>query len=650
MPRARPLHKETGGIVLDTFRGLNTQKHASKLAPGELSFSLNNTSKWGNLRKEHGWTVVNSDELGKTGTPSRLTTDHTAYDGSNAGAISGVKAFRYIGSGGAMVTNYVAVCGAEVYHAIDNSTDPTSASYQLHTFSGTGASGDLPCFAEWDGYLFFSIGRETTSAAWGVDAIQVFDPLNRSGLGAGVHDFKAWADAVISTTFSATEDRRPLWMAVNWGYLVIAGTYNKSAATYSATTLYYVDLNSPANSWNTNILGQGEDYGDTYINGMIAYGDHIMIFTRHRDIVRFQNLTGLNIEGIAIGGTLGTDNARRIAYQNGCAAGHSLVLAGKRLLWLADDGVWMLESSESLLPVRVSEKLDGKDGIWDTVNLDHIEGACAIYDESLRQIVFSVPYNSSTVNNKEIVAQLPDNDYEAEDFRTWDWSLRDRVAGSLDYDKIAGKVLWGSSLDSGLVCLDSDSAVTGGPVTATNIGATGVSYTTTAMTDTGASFEVDALVGLPLTTPAQSTWITDNDGTSVTYLGLDAAPAANTEYAIGGILWHVIFNEFQKEDPVFWGTGFFRRIVNGTTTVYTDQYADGSPDATTAEYSVAGGLIPPFIPPQVIPAAGEVVEKLYSDKRATTMKLGFREHGYSSTPRVIRVDWPIHRLTRTRRR
>ncbi len=655
MPRARALHKDTGGIALDAFRGMNTQVHPSKLKPGEMSLSINNSSKWGNCRKEHGWGVVNDADLSASGgAQSRMTTDRALFTGANAGAVTGVIPYRYTTAALAAVqSKRLAFCGRQLYDDVGNASFlPSATAYQIHQWASSPA-GDLPVVAEWDGNLFLSIGRETTAGV--ANGIQVWDGATSTNFsGAG-----GWADTNIGGGAWVGNDIRPAWMAVNWGYLVCGGYYDATAGVYKHNTIKAVDLNAagaPTN-WMENVLGAGGDKDGSYINGMIAFGDHIFVFTRNSDIIRLSWLSDLNIEGISVGGTIITDRARRISYQNGCAAGHSLVIAGQRLLWLADDGVWMLDNSESLVPTRVSEKLDGPNGVWDTVTKGSLSGACATYDEQLRQVLFSVPYSGSTTNNVVIVAQLPDNDYEANDFRTWDWHLRDRAAASLAYDPGTRTILWGSSVDSGLLCEDAFTTKQAGPTTATNIASTGVSYTVTTLTDTGAAFTPDALIGLPVTIrhaadgDIATAWITDNTATVLTFDALSIIPSANDEYFIGGIHWAAILNEFQFEDKMFFLTGFLKFATSGAAaTIYSELYPDNQISPTVQSHAVA---IPSTIPvtiPFTVGGSGEIVKKLYSDDRAVSMTIGVREHGYSATPRLLRIDLPVHRITRSRRR
>jgi len=671
MPRARQLHKDTGGIAVDEFHGVNTQRHRSKLQRGELAVSLNNTSRFGDLRKEHGWGVVNNADLTAAGgAQSRMTDDKALFTGGNAASVTGVYPYRYTQTSAAAVqTSAIAICDKQVYGDLRNTSFlPTGAAYQLHSFSGTGQTGDLPVFAEWDGFVFFSIGRETTSAAWSggvsVDSLQVYDPDNRAGAGAGVHDFKVWWDALGSVSFLGA-DVRPLYMAINWGWLILGRVYDKTNTAYEHNTIYYIDLNTsagtPATTWGIDILGDGGDRDASYINGMIAFGDHVFCFTRHGHISRLSYLTDINNEGINLSSiSFVEDKEKRIAYQNGCAAGHSLVLAGQRLLWLADDGVWMLEHSESLLPVRVSEKLDGFSGIWANVNKDAIEGACATYDLELRQVLFSVPYGASTKNNKVIVAQLPEDEYQAADYRTWNWSVRDRCAASIAYDPDTRTILWGQSVASGLLCEDDTSAGQGGETTDTNEAATGVSYTSTVLTDTGQSWTADELIGMPVTVKyagtglADTTWIGDNAATTLTWdtdMALSATPSANDEYRIGGLHWSAILNEEQFEDEMFFGTGFVRMgVTGGNATVQSEIYVDSETNPTVKSHALAAPGVVPVAVPFAVGGQAEVNEKIYADKRTSVVAFGFRDIGYSGVPKVIRIDMPTKRINRTRRR
>jgi hypothetical protein len=656
MPRYQPLHKDRGGIAVDTFYGVNTQQHASKLRRGELATSLNNTSRFGNLRKEHGWDVVNGADLTASG--SRMTDDHAAFDGTNAASVTGVIPYKYTAAAGAgLAEARLAFCGPELYDDVGNASfDPSSATYQIHTW-GSAPSGDLPCWAEWDGNLFLSIGRDTTSGVG--NGIQVWDGSTLTAFtGAG-----NWAVTNINASWANT-DIRPQFMAVNWGYLVCGGVYNATATNYTHSTIYAVDLNGTATDWLTNVLGAGGDKTGTPMNGMIAFGDHVLVFTRNGDIIRLSWLSDLNIEGVAVGGTIITDRDRRISYQNGCAAAHSLTIAGQRLLWIADDGIWMLENSESLVPVRISEKLDGPSGIWDGVTKASLSGAYGAYDQELRQVLFAVPYGGSTKNNKVIVAQLPEDEYQAGDYRSWDWSVRDRCAASMAYDPGTRTTIWGQSVASGLLCEDNIDQVQAGATVDTNEAATGVSYTSTTLTDTGKSggsaWTADELIGMPVvvkyagTGLADTTWIgdnTDNDLTWDTDMALSATPTANDEYRVGGIHWAAILNEEQFEDVMFFGTGYARiGTLNGNSTVQSEIYVNSEANPTTQSHTLAAPGVVPVAVPFAVGGTAETNEKIYVDKRTSVVALGFRDVGYTGTPRVIRIDLPTKRITRTRRR
>ena len=128
--------------------------------------------------------------------------------------------------------------------------------------------------------------------------------------------------------------------------------------------------------------------------------------------------------------------------------------------------------------------------------------------------------------------------------------------------------------------------------------------------------------------------------------------AAGAPYTVGGMAYRAKFAEPEYEDEMFWGTGEMRWIPGGNTTLYTVLYPDDKA-SILAEHALASthGAIVPLTVPFVVGGNLQYQNyKLYADQRVARMGLEFLEQSYGVTPEFVRLDMPVKRLTRTRRR